>query len=285
MEINDVQSFLKYYSRIKYRTRRLFDYIPEDKIEWTYREGKFTIGDIIRHLANIERFMYAENAQFKPSLYDGCDEKYAKDLDEVIKYYDVLHEESMTVFSKLTQDDLNKKCMTPGNVEITLWKWLRAMVEHEIHHRGQLYFYLGMMGIETPPMYGLTSEEVAARSGNSKNIKLKELEVPFKVLFFLKGKEQSIIEIKRTDIESDDKSKIYFWLRFYEKDNSIERLIFSSMKTTGEVEERKFTEGVLIFDNQSGHFSNDIGEQINFKNEISKKIPKEIELAVLDFFN
>ena len=166
MEINDVQSFLKYYSRIKCRTKRLFDYIPEDKIEWTYQEGKFTIGDIIRHLANIERFMYAENAQFKPSLYDGCEETYAKGLENLVKYYDDLHEKSMAIFLKLTQDDLNKKSMTPGNVEITLWKWLRAMVEHEIHHRGQLYFYLGMLGVETPPMYGLTSEEVAARSAN-----------------------------------------------------------------------------------------------------------------------
>ncbi len=168
MEITNIQSFLKYYSRIKYRTRRLFEYIPEDKIEWTYQAGKFTIGDIIRHLANIERFMYAENAQFKPSLYSGCGEEYAKGLDEVVKYYNDMNQESIVIFSKLNQDDLNEKCMTPGKVEITLWKWLRAMVEHEIHHRGQLYFYLGMLGVQTPPMYGLTSEEVAARSANKK---------------------------------------------------------------------------------------------------------------------
>ena len=167
MEITDIQSFLKYYSRIKFRTRRLFDYIPEEKIEWAYQEGKFTIGDIIRHLANIERFMYAENAQFKPSLYDGCGDKYANGLENVVNYYANLHEESMRIFSKLTFDDLNNKCLTPGNIEITLWKWLRAMVEHEIHHRGQLYFYLGMLGVETPPMFGLTSEEVAARSANN----------------------------------------------------------------------------------------------------------------------
>ncbi len=37
------------------------------------------------------------------------------------------------------------------------------MAEHEIHHRGQLYMYLGMLGVETPPIYGLTSEEVAER--------------------------------------------------------------------------------------------------------------------------
>jgi uncharacterized damage-inducible protein DinB len=41
-------------------------------------------------------------------------------------------------------------------------KWLRAMVEHEVYHRGQLYLYLGLLGVPTPPLYGLTSEQVRA---------------------------------------------------------------------------------------------------------------------------
>jgi uncharacterized damage-inducible protein DinB len=48
--------------------------------------------------------------------------------------------------------------------DITVWKWLRSMTEHEIHHRGQIYLYLGILGVPTPPLYGLTSEEVRARS-------------------------------------------------------------------------------------------------------------------------
>lgn len=40
----------------------------------------------------------------------------------------------------------------------------RAVLEHEAHHRGQLYFILGLRGISTPPIFGLTSEEVYARS-------------------------------------------------------------------------------------------------------------------------
>jgi len=36
--------------------------------------------------------------------------------------------------------------------------------EHEVHHRGQIYLMLGMLGIPTPPLYGLTSEEVRERS-------------------------------------------------------------------------------------------------------------------------
>jgi uncharacterized damage-inducible protein DinB len=38
------------------------------------------------------------------------------------------------------------------------------MLEHEAHHRGQLYFILGLRGISTPPIFGLTSEDVQARS-------------------------------------------------------------------------------------------------------------------------
>ena len=37
------------------------------------------------------------------------------------------------------------------------------MVEHEVHHRGQIYLMLGMLGVETPPLYGLTEEEVRER--------------------------------------------------------------------------------------------------------------------------
>jgi hypothetical protein len=38
-----------------------------------------------------------------------------------------------------------------------------------VHHRGQIYLMLGMLGIETPPLFGLTSEEVRARSATRDN--------------------------------------------------------------------------------------------------------------------
>ena len=164
MEYKDTAHFLNYYTKIKDRTRRLFEYIPSDKIEWTYRADKFTIRDIIRHLANIERMMYAENVQQKPSLYKGCGINYANGYRNVINFYNDQNSASMEIFSKLSKEEVMKKCKTPAGIEITIWKWMRAMVEHEIHHRGQLYIYLGMLNIETPPIYGLTSEEVIKNS-------------------------------------------------------------------------------------------------------------------------
>ncbi len=77
-----------------------------------------------------------------------------------------LHSEAMMLFAQLTDADLRRKCKTPAGSEIETAKWLRAMTEHEIHHRGQLYLYLSMLGVKTPPIFGLTSEEVRSRSAS-----------------------------------------------------------------------------------------------------------------------
>lgn len=108
--------------------------------------------------------MYAETVQGKPSAYAGCGKDLADGYDEVIAFMDRMDAESIVIFGQLSDEDLTLKCVTPAGTQITVWKWLRAMVEHEVHHRGQIYIMLSMIGVETPPLYGLTSEEVQARS-------------------------------------------------------------------------------------------------------------------------
>lgn len=45
-----------------------------------------------------------------------------------------------------------------------MWKWLRLIAEHEIHHRGQIYTYLGILGETVLPIYGLTEQQMHANS-------------------------------------------------------------------------------------------------------------------------
>jgi uncharacterized damage-inducible protein DinB len=163
MEIQRIEPFLDYFAKVRERTVKIIRCIPPDHMDWTYRQGKFSFADIIRHLATIERYMYAENCRQKPSRYPGHGKELADGYEEVLQFFDRLHGESLEIFASLTPEDLQKKCVTPGGAPISVWKWLRAMLEHEVHHRGQLYLYLGMIEVQTPPIYGLTSEEVFAR--------------------------------------------------------------------------------------------------------------------------
>ena len=163
MDLKTFHEFLEYYDKVRGRTKTIIAKIPPDRIDWAYREGKFTLGDLIRHLGAIERYMDAENAQLKPSRYTGCGKELADGYDAVLKFLDDTHAESMKIFYSLTEEDIKKKCLTPNNTPITVWKWLRLMAEHEIHHRGQIYLYLSILGVEVPALYGLTSEEVAAK--------------------------------------------------------------------------------------------------------------------------
>ena len=61
-------------------------------------------------------------------------------------------------------EGLDAPLRDPGGAELQVWKWLRSMAEHEIHHRGQIDLMLGRREIPTPPLYGLTEEQVKERS-------------------------------------------------------------------------------------------------------------------------
>jgi uncharacterized damage-inducible protein DinB len=164
MEIRSVAQFLEYWTSVRGRTRRVVECIPPERLDWSYRAGAFTLGDLVRHLATIERFMYAETVAGRPSRYPGCGRELADGYEVVLAYFDRLDGEAKAIIGSLTDADLTRKCQTPAGVAITTWKWLRAMVEHEAHHRGQIYLMLNMLEVPTPPLYGLTSEEVRARS-------------------------------------------------------------------------------------------------------------------------
>jgi uncharacterized damage-inducible protein DinB len=164
MEITTIDPFLKYFDNVRERTMREARCIPPDKIDWSYAAGKFTLGDLLRHIVVTERYMFAENVQNHDSRYTSHGPELGADYDSVIELMKRLHTESLAIFARLTAEDLKRKCKTPGGAGIQTAKWLRSMVEHEVHHRGQIYLYLGLLGVPTPPLYGLTSEQV--RSGS-----------------------------------------------------------------------------------------------------------------------
>jgi uncharacterized damage-inducible protein DinB len=141
---------LEYIGKVHQRTTRVAQCIPPDKLEWSYRDGKFTLGDLLRHIAAVERYMFAETAQGQLSCYAGCGRELADGYDAVMTFRETLHAQTLEILSRLGDEGLQGKCITPDAAKITVWKWFRLMTEHEIHHRGQIYLYLGPLGGPDP---------------------------------------------------------------------------------------------------------------------------------------
>lgn len=170
MEVNDISTFLKYWSKIKYRTSRIISIIPEDKLNWSYSQGKFSCAEIVRHIAAIERYLFIETIVSGQNKYEGCHVTTNEFNLNCSDYYKIMHEESYDLLRSFDNDILLSKVTTPNHQTTLVSNWLRAMIEHEIHHRAQLYLYLNILGVSTHPIFELSSEEVI--SLNYKNDKL-----------------------------------------------------------------------------------------------------------------
>lgn len=164
MDVPSTPFLLSWFESVRRRTRAVAVCIPADAVERRVAPGRFSPGDLVRHIAATERWMWGENVQGRPSRYPGHGRDLADGKDEVLAYLDAMHRDTVAILERLGPADLQARCTTVGGADITVWKWIRAMVEHEIHHRGQLYEILGLMGVEVPPLYGLTEPQVREAS-------------------------------------------------------------------------------------------------------------------------
>lgn len=169
MEVTSIETFIAYYERTREATVRLIQVIPHDKLDWAYLPGKFTLADLIRHIAGIERHVFIETALGNPPNYKGCGKELADGFENIMAYFNRLHDESIAVLRSLKDEDLKKPVRTLDGREIELGQFLRALIIHEVHHRGAMYIYLNLLGVKTPPVLGLTEEQVRQFSDSAVN--------------------------------------------------------------------------------------------------------------------
>lgn len=160
MELLKMESFLDYYEKTRQTTLKVIEVIPPDKLDWTYKDGKFTIADLVRHIAAIERTVFAEVAIGNKPCYKGCKKDIVDGYENIISYFNEMHAQSIAIFKTIKDESLPTKIKSLNGKEVALGHFLRALVLHEIHHRAALVIYLNLLGVETPPMIGLMEEQV-----------------------------------------------------------------------------------------------------------------------------
>ena len=87
MIMTDIRQFLEYWDRVRFRTRRVIACVPPEHLEWSVAKGRFTLGDLVRHLAGIERYMFVECAMQRPIRYPGHGRELASGYEQVLEYF------------------------------------------------------------------------------------------------------------------------------------------------------------------------------------------------------
>jgi hypothetical protein len=109
----ELDDFLHNLERVRERTRRVAACIPADQVEWTYKPGAFTLGDLVRHIAVTERVIWAETLHHRPVAYVSHGRELADGRDAVLAFLDRLHAESLAQFQALTPASWPANALTP----------------------------------------------------------------------------------------------------------------------------------------------------------------------------
>ena len=158
--IQTVAGFIQYFESVRRRTLNYLRVIPPEKFEWRPKGGEFTCGDIARHILAAEK-MFVGVAMDGKWKYTGHDTD-KQGLAETLVLLEAVHVESMEKLKALPDEALMEMRPSLKGPELKAWRWLMAMVEHEIHHRSQLAVYLSLMGVQPPHIFGLGVEDIIA---------------------------------------------------------------------------------------------------------------------------
>ena len=154
-----VTAFAEYWQRIHTRTREMVAAIPEEGLDWRPADGEFSCAELVRHIASARR-MNVVSATLGEGVYPGHDERFGVSRRDLLHYLDASHAEVSNRLAGMRDDDLTEPRMSNQGRPYPAWNILMAMIEHEVHHRGQLAMYLTLLGVEAPALFGLHVEEL-----------------------------------------------------------------------------------------------------------------------------
>jgi uncharacterized damage-inducible protein DinB len=151
-ELEDLVEHLERYRAI---TLQVFDLIGEDDLAWRPGPDQYSLGQQLLHIAQAED-------RFAHGLFEGdwsLDRvRFPAELpsiDEMKAFFESVRERTRRHLAALDPSELDRVLDIPdAPMEHTLRSWLWFVLEHELHHRGQVWTYLRAMG-RTPPFYAL----------------------------------------------------------------------------------------------------------------------------------
>ncbi|HEV7787088.1 MAG TPA: DinB family protein [Thermoanaerobaculia bacterium] len=146
-------------------TRRTLERVPTDKFGWQPHAKSFAMGKLATHLATLPTWTGVTLATSELDLALPFDQPKPATTEEVLELFDKNVADAHAVLAGAADDSVFFQPWTLKNGEHVIFTLpkiavLRGfVVNHMIHHRGQMTVYLRLNDIPVPSIYGPSADE------------------------------------------------------------------------------------------------------------------------------
>ena len=145
-------------------TRRMLESVPEEQMSWRPHEKSMLLARLASHVAELP-YRAAQVIELEALVRQpGFTPYIAASKEELLKKFDETSEAARKAIAVASEEHL-KQTWAVKFGEKTILEMPRAMalrrivMDHLIHHRGQLSVYLRLLDVPVPGMYGPSADE------------------------------------------------------------------------------------------------------------------------------
>ena len=165
MPVSEFDALLNTWEQEAQKTLGLLQALPKDKYDFRPDAGGRSLGELAWHLAEGDAYMTfgIEQGGFSFDMPKPPGIERPGKVEELAPAYERVHRDAIERIRKLGPAVLDRQFdfFIPGDWTGSAILW-RAMLYHNIHHRGQLTLMCRLAGGTPPGMFGPTREEMAA---------------------------------------------------------------------------------------------------------------------------
>jgi uncharacterized damage-inducible protein DinB len=158
------QSLLPEFDHEMQTTRRTLERVPENKLGWKPHDKSMTLGGLATHLATINHWTQAVFSMDSFDVATAPPTEEIKSRDQLLKTFDENAASARHAIAGASDTDMMQRwsLVASGKTMFTLPRVavVRSfLLNHGIHHRGQLSVYLRLNNVPVPSIYGPSADE------------------------------------------------------------------------------------------------------------------------------
>lgn len=158
------EALLPEYDHEMQTTRRVLERVPDDKFGWKPHQKSMSLGGLATHLATINHWVDATVGTDSFDLSTAPPTPELKSRADVLAAFDQSVASARKTIAGASDAQLLKtwSLLSGGKTVLSFPKIavLRSFVlNHIIHHRGQLSVYLRLNDVPVPSIYGPSADE------------------------------------------------------------------------------------------------------------------------------